>query len=317
MSITASVLGSLASGVMGSLFGGAGASPAISDSQKADVQFQGVKSSLQGANAPAAGVSTAPASVSGTQKPAFDARTALNDAVGVIGDSITKGASTALSGSIARKFEAALGNSEIDMAKRKGSAGRAALDTAFPEANVWDKMGAAGPAFGAAGMGSSSQSATQMQEDTQRHQMAITKEQLDSQNKIAGLNGAINYVNTHDQMKQQQAVVDAQVKNINAQTLNTIAQTDRSRELTPHEKRLIIEQGTAASAPGHLGNIYTTGKTVADEAKSWFTTPAGPGDMTINQALDAAKGWFKDKVDDFNASGGILGSQARKETRRK
>lgn len=202
-------LGSLVAGSVGSLFGSSG-NPyeGISHNISKMAEDQGIKSMMQGSNAP---------------PPAKDVKT---DISGSSADDLMKqmGAEAFKTGaqSVASKGVGSLLN-DTSSPSQLGRDNRATLDASFPELNAWEKAGATATQAGI--QAGNMKQESQLRREKFNQDYALQQAQLDTQTKIAGLNAAVSRLNNKDSLSPANKMLQHKLDQIAAQTADTKKQT--------------------------------------------------------------------------------------------
>ena len=202
-------LGSMVAGSVGSLFGASG-NPyeGISDNIGKMAEDQGIKSMMQGSNAPPP-ASSVPTDISGSSAP---------DLMKQMGaEAFKTGAQSVVSKGVGSILN------DTPSASQLGRDNRAYLDNSFPELNAWEKAGATATQAGV-------QSGNMKQESELRREKfnqdyALQQAQLDTQTKIAGLNAAVSRLNNKDSMSPANKMLQHKIDQVNASTADTKKQT--------------------------------------------------------------------------------------------
>lgn len=340
-----SAVGELGSDFMSGIASGSMAA----DRTPGDLQSSvGAKSALQGSNTPPS-AQPAPVQASGSQAQKLNLATELGKAANdVMTGTISNFGDTFTSKLTDKVFK----QDPVALAKTQGKAANAYMEAAYPGTNVWDKLGQAGAPAGTVSAGIGAGNARQLQKTGNTQQTGIVGSQNATSIANAGLNSATSRANTHDVIMQRQPLIEAQTADTlaaaslkshqagqsdaaaeasrasavashaaagasHAQAGYTRAQTQTAEQLRPGQVKAQNQTAENLTTPGHLGQIYQTGKNVPGDALKYLQQPAGSWDMSVGEAWQGLKGYYDKAVDNIKSSGGILGSQAKKDTQRK
>lgn len=292
----------------GGMLGGTQSPAPISVASPTD----GIQSSLQGSNVPPPDSGEQPSESTGSQAMSLVKDTAMNIVKGVA----SQGEQNATNAIINHVF----GNPALAQAKQQGLDARAFMDSAYPEANIWDKMGAGGGTdFATAQTGT--ENATQLQDKQFDQQKQLQQMQLNTQLQIAGIQAATSRANTQDQVYAQNAQLTDRIQNIRADTANKQEQMNeiasrvdlnRQQKINLMSSKGLIDSQTQGQLETNA-NIPLTGKLIdAQIGNAKF----GQGQImgTLNSAgnflesgLNSLHDHFQHQADIHKNSGGING----------
>lgn len=232
---------------------------------RSDPKFDGLRSATQGSNPPPAGAPDEGA----VDKASSQAKALVTDMAGQI---IQNTAMSGIESASTKLVEKAFGDPLVRNAKRQGRAQRASLDSAFPEANVWDKMGAS--SAGSAGAGQASE-------------MSALDKKLANDRAIAGLNAATSRANNYEQTRAQNAMLQGNIQRQQADLKQMQAQLKLTNQ---QASNMALEAGVISAREANLwaqtGLIPVQGANYLSQIVDRHNDGPPVTNVTVNQDND-------------------------------
>lgn len=310
------------SSLFSDVFGTGGSKPNIPNlpsnlfgPQGANAQTDGISSTMQGPNPPAA------AAFSNTSSIGSQVGKGLSSAAHGVAGALGKFGSDALSSMGQEGISSAMQSMfHRGDAAKQGKATRDYLAAAFPELTPWERAGAGGSMSGVQDAGfAQTTKQTQMNNDTQ---VKLAQIQSNTAKSIAGINAVTSRMNTSDQVFAQNSKLVYEQKQLEAATNKIITDTDLSTQQKAESiartyTQYLQAQGvqlTNEQIPAITANI----KAQIDNTKQNTLNAKGSQSQvgkTVSDAgvmLDDFWHYTKRNYDSFLKAGGIRSTLSRK-----